>query len=136
MVPGIVADVNIEGYFQHLLRLFAEPARRNLWEGLAWATATLEELGLPSNAPDAEVWITCQQHQLILITDNRNAKGLDSLEATIRTLNSPTSFPVFTLGDARRFLHDRAYAEAVADQLLEYLFDIEKLRGAGRMYLR
>ncbi len=29
----------------------------------------------------------------------------------------------------------RAYAELVADRLLEYLYDMDNLRGVGRLYL-
>ena len=72
---------------------------------------------------------------MILITSNRNDDGPDSLEATIRTHGTPHSLPVFTLADAKRVLKERSYAELVADRLLEYLFDIEGLRGAGRLYL-
>jgi len=59
----------------------------------------------------------------------------DSLEAALRTLNTPDSLPIFTLADAKRVLRDREYAERVADQFLEYLYDIPRLLGAGRMYL-
>jgi hypothetical protein len=57
------------------------------------------------------------------------------LEATIRTHGTSQSLPVFTLADANRVLNERSYAERVSDRLLEFLFDIEGLRGAGRLYL-
>jgi NHL repeat-containing protein len=43
------------------------------------------------------------------------------------------------LADAKaneqRVLRDRLYAEAVANRLLEFLFDIDSYRGSGRLYL-
>jgi hypothetical protein len=79
--------------------------------------------------------LTCQAEELILITANRNNDGPDSLEATIQAHGTPQSLPIFTLADPNRVLSERTYAEAVADRLLEYLYDIDNLRGAGRLYL-
>jgi hypothetical protein len=69
------------------------------------------------------------------VTANRNADGPDSLEATLRTQNTATSLPVFTIADAKRVLRSREYAERVALRLLDYLLDIDRVRGAGRLYL-
>ena len=49
--------------------------------------------------------------------------------------NTPVSLPVFTLAGDQRVLRDRLYAEAVADRLLEFLFDMDSYRGTGRLYL-
>lgn len=81
------------------------------------------------------MWRKCQSNQLILVTANRNAKGQDSLEATIRQLNTPDSLPVITLANARRLMHGKKYAERAANKLLEYLFDIDVHRGSGRLYI-
>ena len=134
-MPGLIADLNLEGHFRILLRLLEEPSRRELWSDLGWTAVTFEALGLPRTAPDVLVWTTCQQQQLVLLTANRNDEGPDSLEAAIRDLNKPESLPVFTVGNLDRFMNSRAYAEAVADQVLEYTFDIDNYRGTGRLYL-
>ena len=42
---------------------------------------------------------------------------------------------MFTLASAESVLGSRAYAERAAVRLLEYLYDLENLRGAGRLYL-
>jgi hypothetical protein len=42
---------------------------------------------------------------------------------------------VFTIGNVERLLHSREYANAVAARLLDYLLDIDRARGAGRLYL-
>ena len=42
---------------------------------------------------------------------------------------------VVTIADPDRLMRDRDYAERAAAQLLEYLLDLENLRGAGRLYI-
>jgi hypothetical protein len=134
-VLGLIADLNLEGHFRVLLRLLEEASRRELWSALGWTVATFESLGLPRTATDVAVWAACQQRQFVLFTGNRNDEGPDSLEAAIRELNKSDSLPVFTLGNLDRFMNSREYAERVADQLLEYAFDIDNFRGTGRLYL-
>jgi hypothetical protein len=51
------------------------------------------------------------KQQLYLLTSNRNDEGSESLEATIRTHNAPTSLPVFTIADADRIFQSKDYAE-------------------------
>lgn len=80
----------------------------------------------------------CQHKELVLITANRNHDGEDSLEATIRRENTPHSLPVLTLADADRILFilfDPVYADHVAEKLLQYLLEIDLVRGTGRLYL-
>jgi hypothetical protein len=81
------------------------------------------------------VWEACQREQVILLTVNRDDDGPESLEATIQQHNTPASLSVFTLANEQRVLRDRLYAEAVADQLLEFSFGIDSYRGSGRLYL-
>jgi hypothetical protein len=92
-------------------------------------------LGLEPDASDRAVWEACQREQVILLTANRNDAGPDSLEATIQRHNTPASLPVFTLANEQRVLRDRLYAAAVADRLLEFLFDIDSYHGTGRLYV-
>ncbi len=42
---------------------------------------------------------------------------------------------MITIADTDRVLEDRLYAEAVAEQLLDYLLRIDEVRGAGRLYV-
>ncbi len=77
----------------------------------------------------------CQRSGTVLITGNRSAEGDDSLEATIRNENRPESLPVLTFADRERILRDRSYAEAALLKLLDFLIDMEKLRGAGRLFV-
>ena len=132
---GILADANCAGHLALLLRLMQEGWRHDVWEGLHLANVSFADLGLHADASDRAVWEVCQREQVILLTANRNDVGLDSLEATLQQHNTPHSLPVFTLANDQRVLRDRLYAEAVADRLIEFLFDIDSYRGTGRLYL-
>ena len=94
-----------------------------------------EEVGLASTATDFEVWQACQAQQLVLLTDNRNLRTPDSLEATIRQHNTPTALPVFTIADMNRFRTSRDYVDKVVVSLYDYLLRIDEVRGTGRLYL-
>jgi hypothetical protein len=68
-------------------------------------------------------------------TANRHDEGPDSLEATIRALNVPSSLPVLTMAEPELVLASRDYAERVATQVLEYLVDLDHFRGVGRLFV-
>jgi hypothetical protein len=97
--------------------------------------AIFEQVGLAKGTPDEQLWQFCQDHQLYLLTDNRNDDKPRSLESTIRMRNLPTSLPVFTISDIPRLRSEREYIESLIARLLEYLMDTENLRGVGRLYL-
>ena len=84
---------------------------------------------------DRDLWQLCQQREIVLLTANRNDEGPDSLEATIRTLNVPSSLPVLTIADPELVLASRDYAERVAVQVLEYLLELDHFRGVGRLFV-
>ncbi len=132
---GILADNNVTGHFQVLRRFLNDESRREFWNQLNCLTPTFEDLGLPPDSSDLVVWKKCQDLGLVLLTANRNAKGLESLEWTIRTYSNPESLPVFTVANPKRMLQEKSYGERVADRLLEYLIDMENYRGTGRIYL-
>jgi hypothetical protein len=132
---GILTDVNIQGQVRILFLILLSEAWRGFWADVNLPLVTLRDLGLAPNTSDAVVWQVCQKEQLVLLTGNRNADGPDSLEATLRSRNTPNSLPVFTIADTERVQHSRDYAERVAVRLLEYLLDIDRVRGAGRLYL-
>jgi hypothetical protein len=134
-MPTIMADHDVEGQVQLLLRLLTSAEWYEVWQELAVRVESFTHLGLPADSADAELWQFCQAHQIILITGNRNRTGPEALEAVIALYNTPTSLPVLTIGDPRRILSSRAYAERVVIRLLEYLLDLENFRGTGRLYL-
>jgi hypothetical protein len=106
-----------------------------IWNELQVVLVTFEHIGLDRGASDAEIWQTCHREQIVLITNNRNARGKDSLEAVLRSQNQPNSLPVFTLARPDRLRRNRRYAEITAECLLEYLARLDRVRGAGRTYL-
>jgi hypothetical protein len=130
----ILADHNADGHVEVLLRVLLDEWIE-FWNSLELTVVTFEELGLEARANDAELWSTCQREQVVLITNNRNAEGPDSLEMVIRSENQADSLPVFTLANADRILADSSYAAATAERLIEYLVYLEEIRGAGRIYV-
>jgi hypothetical protein len=134
-MPAIVADADSEGCVRRLADLLLDGPWRELWLELDYAYETFSTLGLAADASDAEIWRTCQQEQVVLITANRNQEGPDSLEATIRADNTAESLPVITLANPKRIMSDREYGRRVAEKLLNYLFDIDSFRGTGRLYV-
>jgi len=134
-MPTIMADHDIEGQMQVLLRLLTSAEWHVLWSELAVQVASFASLGVPTNTPDTALWQLCQTQQILLITGNRNAEGPESLEATIQARNTPTSLPVLTISEPQRLLSSRAYAHRVVERLVEYLIDVENLHGTGRLYL-
>jgi hypothetical protein len=134
-VKGILADVNIQGYVDRLILLMRAEPWKLFWDYLHLQYAHFADVGLAPSAPDSLVWETCQREELVLITDNRNQKALDSLEATIQTCNRPTSLPVFTIANVLHLRTSRDYANRIIDKLLDSLLRIDALRGSGRLYL-
>jgi hypothetical protein len=132
---GLLADISAQGQVEILRLIFESEGWRDFWQPLGLRVRTFADEGLAPSASDAVVWRLCQQQGLVLITGNRNAEGPDSLEETIRRENQPDSLPVFTLADIEAIRHSRAYAERVVERALDYLMEIDRVRGAGRLYL-
>ena len=132
---AIMADHDIEGQMQLVLRLLTSTEWHTLWTELAVRIESFASLGLPANTSDAALWQLCQMQQIILITGNRNEDGPESLEAVLQASNTPASLPVFTISEPQRLLSSRAYTHRVVERLMEYLVDVENLRGTGRLYL-
>ncbi len=112
-----------------------DASRGELWNFLNLVILTFDDLSLAADASDRLLWQTCQAKGAVLITANRNADGPDSLERTMQGLNTPASLPIVTLANVERIRRDGQYAEQVADQLLDLLFDIDNLRGSGRLFV-
>jgi hypothetical protein len=135
MVKGIVGDANISGHIRVVHSMLVSASWQEVWASLGFRCYTFADLGLAADDPDNLVWVACQREGVALVTDNRNEDGPDSLGATIRACNTPTSLPVFTMADATRFLTSKDYAQEVVESLLQYLLDIDAYRGTGRLYL-
>ncbi len=131
----ILADVQVRGFVRALRREMQTVYWADFWEYANPVFVTFDDIGLSADATDREIWLTCQDRQLILLTDNRNKESEDSLEATIREHNTPLSLPVFTIGDLPRFRLSKEYAQRVIEFVYRYLIDIDGVRGTGRLYL-
>jgi hypothetical protein len=134
-VITLLGDANIQGQVGILVARMQGGVWRDFWDYLQLRYVTFADVGLQLSDSDATVWRRCQEKDLLLLTDNRNEDGPDSLEATIRTCNSPTCLPVFTIGNVRRVSSDGPYADRVIDRLIVYLLEFDNLRGTGRLYL-
>lgn len=101
---------------------------------LSLRVRTFAEAGLPAESTDRTVWRFVQANRMILITANRNMEGPDSLEQTIREENTPSSYPVITIGNVRR-LGERSYRRRCGDRLAEIAFDLPNYLGVGRIFI-
>ncbi|MBV9124268.1 MAG: ACP S-malonyltransferase [Planctomycetes bacterium] len=135
MVRALLADHNISGQVYLLVKILESPQWQDLWSSLNLPLWTFRSLGLLPTVSDAVLWHVCQQQQVVLITANRNASDPDSLEATIRAFNTPNSLPVFTLANAGRIFPSKIYAEKTAVKMLDYLLNMDRILGTGRLYI-
>ena len=134
-MKGILADVHLMRDVEMLVGAMQREPWTEFWNYLGIVLYRFEDVGLTLTSTDLEIWQQCQKEQLILITNNRNADSEDSLETAIRTLNTPSSLPVFTIANLGRFQKSRTYADRVLKVFYDYLLDIDRVRGAGRLYL-
>jgi hypothetical protein len=134
-VKGILADVHMVPYVEDLVLAMQREPWTEVWMYLGLTLFHFEDFGLKPTSTDLEIWQRCQDEELILITNNRNKKSDDSLEATLQRLNGPTSLPVMTISSLTKFRKSQAYADRVVKTLYDYLLDIDRVRGAGRLYL-
>jgi len=66
--------------------------------------------------------------------NNRNMRGRNSLEQTIREENTSKSLPVITIGNVSR-LREIEYREKCATRLAEIVMDLENHIGRARIYI-
>lgn len=134
-MQGILADKDVEETLQILLGILAEGPWREFLLDLQLTVHTFESLSLSREATDFQVWQVCQQQQILLVTANRTEDSPDALGRAIQQLGNSESLPVLTLSNPRRIHRSKNYAGRVVERLLDYLWRIDSLRGAGRLYL-
>ena len=135
MVKGILADVHMIGDVERMVEAMQREPWTEFWDHLGLALYRFDDVGLAPTSTDLEIWLRCQEYGVVLVTDNRNEESVDSMGFAIRTHNTPSSLPVFTIGKLGRFQKSQEYAARVVDKVLTYLLDIDRVRGAGRLYL-
>jgi hypothetical protein len=116
-------------------RLIWEVFDPNAWRNFGAANlVSLSDFGLDKTASDRLIWTTCQSQNLLLVTANRNANGVDALENVIAEWNNSTCLPVLTIGNPRQVM-DFRYREDCAYRIADILLQLEQIRGTGRMFL-
>ncbi len=117
----ILVDHNIEG---HAVRLWDTLVVTEWAELLSIEMLMFTDVGLSVDSSDRAIWRFAQEYQMLLITDNRNMKGEDSLEQTIREENTPLSLPVLNIGNVDRIINEREYRERCATRIAEIILDV------------
>ena len=101
-MKAILADVHITNEVSALVAAMQREPWTEFWVHLGITLYQFEDLGLTLDSSDLEIWQCCQNTEVVLITNNRNDKFEDSLQATIESFNTPSSLPVFTIGNLGR----------------------------------
>lgn len=130
----ILSDYNCEG---QALAIFNRLYYDQVWlELVPMRLLRFRQISLSRKAPDERVWRTCQEEGFILLTGNRSgADGDVSLEHIIRTLVTPDSLPVLTIGNLKRVSVDPDYCRACGERMAEIVDDIENFRGTTRLFI-
>lgn len=128
----ILADHDIEGQAKRVWDTLTAQGWHHL---VPLEMVMFVDVGLATTSPDRTVWRFAQAHGMILLTNNRNMKGRDSLAQTLREENQSTSLPVVTIGDVERIRNEREYRERCVSRLVEILLDVETYLGTGRLFI-
>ena len=128
---AVLVDHNIEGY---ALNMWGMLSAAGWLEIFPLRLLRLRDIGLPEDSSDREIWRYAQAHGCLLLTDNRNKDGEDSLEQTIRDENTIDAIPVLTVGDTER-LDDQDYREKCMLRLLEIAIYLDEYLGTGRLFI-
>lgn len=127
----VLVDYNLTGY----IVLFQGTLAADGWlELLSIRFVTLKEAGLAADTNDRIIWQFAQSNQMLLLTANRNAKGKDSLEQTIREESTSTSLPVLTVGSLDRLIEPE-YREQCSARIADIVLYIENYLGVSRIFL-
>jgi len=121
-MPGLLADVNVQGHLPYLRRLMDGLGLLELLAAIDITLVTFPDRGLDRHLNDRELWNYCQANDLVLFTDNRNHEDENSLNATIQDSWREGHLPVLTLANKGKFENSETYATRVAEDVAELLF--------------
>jgi len=127
----ILVDHNLKG---HAALLFVTLKEDGWVELLDLSFVYFSETPLDESSDDTTVWRYAQAQHALLLTDNRNRRSDDSLQATIERENHPQALPVLTIGSKER-LNDPEYRSRVAEGIADVIIYLDNFRGAGRIFL-
>ena len=129
----ILSDRNCEGQAE---AIFAALRHRGFFPLLPMTLVQFRDVGLDLTANDREVWQFCQENGHLLLTGNRTASDkARSLEYTIHHYLKEDSLPVITIGNLGRVKVDAAYCWRCAENLVEIVLDLDRVRGVPRLYI-
>jgi hypothetical protein len=136
-MPGLLADVNVQGHLPYLVRLIDGLGLLGLLRDVDITFYTFPDLGLDPHMKDRQLWNYCQENQLVLFTENRNHEDEDSLNATIQDSWHEGHLPVLTLANKGKFENSEIYATRVANDVADLLFSIlhEGVRNQPRIFV-
>ncbi len=123
-MPGLLADVNVQGHLPYLERLIDGLGLLDLLTGLGLTLEAFPDLGLDRRMDDRLLWDYCQANGWVLFTDNRNHEDETSLEATIQDSWQPGHLPVVTLANKGKFENSEDYALGVAEDVADVLVSV------------
>jgi hypothetical protein len=128
---AVLADHNLEG---QATLLWGVLAREGWLDLIDLRLVSFGDVGLALTSNDRVVWRFAQVQGLLLLTANRQMKGVDSLEQTIREEGTATSLPVVTVASVKR-IDEHNYRLRCAYRLVEIALDLDRYRGAGRLFI-
>jgi hypothetical protein len=120
-MPGLLADVNVQGHLPYLRRLMEGQGLLEILTEMGISLVTFPDLGLARATDDRTLWRFCQENHWVLFTDNRNQEDENSLNATIEDSWCDGHLPVLTLANKGKFENSESYAAIVARDVAELL---------------
>lgn len=132
VVQGLLTDVNVQGLVPKINGLLARLDLTELLDVAGLRLVTFRELGLAPRLDDRSLWDFCQAQGWVLLTDDKNDDGPDSLRAVLDDSWQVGHLPVLTFANKPRF--ERRWggdAERVAQSIATLLFEI-KVEGRHR----
>jgi len=127
----ILSDHNIEGQSAMLWDTFLAEGWTEL---ISVELLMFADVGLMADSSDRSVWRFVQENSMLLLTDNRNMKGKDSLEQAMRDENSPDSLPVVTIGSID-MITVREYRERCVVRIAEIVLGLDNYLGTKRIFI-
>lgn len=127
----VLSDHDIEG---KVFLLWGAVTASGWLELMPMRLVRFRDVDLPPDSTDRVVWRFAQAQGMILLTNNRNMGGVDSLEQTLREENTASALPVLTIGNFDRII-ERAYREDCAARLLEIAVYLDEYLGIGRLFI-
>src|SRR4051794_20712313 len=120
-MPGLLADVNVQGHLAYLERLIENLGLLDMLTGLGLTLVTFPVVELDRHADDRTLWNFCQANDWVLFTENRNNEDENSLQATLQDSWRQGHLPVITLANKGRFENSGDYAAKVAEDVADVL---------------